>query len=58
MELTSRMKMERFQTFWIHMPKNKPLAESHKSGQPSGTKIAFYSKRNGKLLDQLIIHYL
>ncbi|MFS8022589.1 hypothetical protein Hanom_Chr16g01441311 [Helianthus anomalus] len=43
MELMSRMKMARVQTFWIHMRKNKPLDESRKSGQTSGTKMAFYS---------------
>ncbi|MFS8022885.1 hypothetical protein Hanom_Chr16g01444781 [Helianthus anomalus] len=41
MELTSRMKMARFQTFWIRMRKNKPLDESCKTGQTSGTKMAF-----------------
>ncbi|MFS7901776.1 hypothetical protein Hanom_Chr01g00003661 [Helianthus anomalus] len=46
MELTSRMKMARFQTFWIKMRKNKPLDESCKSGQTSGTKMAFYSCEN------------
>ncbi|MFS7991761.1 hypothetical protein Hanom_Chr12g01074391 [Helianthus anomalus] len=45
MELTSWMKMARFQTFWIQMRKNKPLDESHKTGQTSGTKMAFYSSR-------------
>ncbi|MFS7988184.1 hypothetical protein Hanom_Chr11g01031681 [Helianthus anomalus] len=45
MELTSRMKMARFQTFWIQMRKNKPLDESRKTGQTSGTKMAFYSKK-------------
>ncbi|MFS7949190.1 hypothetical protein Hanom_Chr06g00568631 [Helianthus anomalus] len=55
MELTSRMKMERFQTFWIQMRKNKPLDESHKVGQNSGRKKAFYSnynvqKREGKII--------
>ncbi|MFS7984509.1 hypothetical protein Hanom_Chr11g00987281 [Helianthus anomalus] len=44
MELTSRMKMTRFQTFWIQMRKNKPLNESHKSSQNSATKMTFYSK--------------
>ncbi|MFS7990379.1 hypothetical protein Hanom_Chr11g01058211 [Helianthus anomalus] len=44
MELTSRMKMARFQTFWIQMRTNKPLDESRKTGQTSGTKMAFYSK--------------
>ncbi|MFS8005452.1 hypothetical protein Hanom_Chr13g01237491 [Helianthus anomalus] len=43
MELTSRMKMEIFQTFWIQMQKNKPLNESRKTGQTSRTKMAFYS---------------
>ncbi|MFS8021632.1 hypothetical protein Hanom_Chr16g01429701 [Helianthus anomalus] len=43
MELTSWMKMASFQTFWIHMRKNKPLDESRKTGQTSGTKMAFYS---------------
>ncbi|MFS7951783.1 hypothetical protein Hanom_Chr07g00599221 [Helianthus anomalus] len=42
MELTSRMKMARFQIFWIQMRKNKPLDESRKNGQTSGTKMAFY----------------
>ncbi|MFS7983651.1 hypothetical protein Hanom_Chr11g00977001 [Helianthus anomalus] len=37
------MKMARFQTFWIQMRKNKPLDESRKTGQISGTKMAFYS---------------
>ncbi|MFS7916083.1 hypothetical protein Hanom_Chr02g00172951 [Helianthus anomalus] len=44
MELTSRMKMRRFQTFWIQMRKNKPLDENRKSGQTSWTKMKFYSK--------------
>ncbi|MFS7901639.1 hypothetical protein Hanom_Chr01g00002051 [Helianthus anomalus] len=43
MKLTSRMKMARFQTFWIQMQKNKPLDESRKTGQTSRTKMAFYS---------------
>ncbi|MFS7980315.1 hypothetical protein Hanom_Chr10g00938001 [Helianthus anomalus] len=43
MELTSLMKMARFQTFWIQMQKNKPLNERHKTGETSGTKMAFYS---------------
>ncbi|MFS7889413.1 hypothetical protein Hanom_Chr00s000004g01606731 [Helianthus anomalus] len=46
MELTSWMKMARFQTFWIQMRKNKPLDESHKTGQTLGTKMAFYSIAN------------
>ncbi|MFS7985773.1 hypothetical protein Hanom_Chr11g01002551 [Helianthus anomalus] len=44
MELTSPMKMARFQTFWIQMRKNKPLDESRKSGKTSRTKMTFYSK--------------
>ncbi|MFS8017200.1 hypothetical protein Hanom_Chr15g01377551 [Helianthus anomalus] len=44
MGLTSRMKMARFQTFWILMRKNKPLDESCKTGHTSETKMAFYSK--------------
>ncbi|MFS7989156.1 hypothetical protein Hanom_Chr11g01043431 [Helianthus anomalus] len=46
MELPSRMKMARFQTFWIQMRKNKPLDESRKTGLTSGTKLAFYSNKN------------
>ncbi|MFS7944451.1 hypothetical protein Hanom_Chr06g00512341 [Helianthus anomalus] len=42
MELTSRVKMAKFQTFWIQMRKNKPLDESHKSCQTSGTKMAIW----------------
>ncbi|MFS7921042.1 hypothetical protein Hanom_Chr03g00231961 [Helianthus anomalus] len=44
MELTTRMKMARFQTFWIQMWKNKPLDESRKTIQTSGTKMVFYSR--------------
>ncbi|MFS8014976.1 hypothetical protein Hanom_Chr15g01350991 [Helianthus anomalus] len=44
------MKMARFQTFWIQMRKNKPLDESRKSGQTSGTKMTFYSKKKKTLL--------
>ncbi|MFS7915292.1 hypothetical protein Hanom_Chr02g00163551 [Helianthus anomalus] len=33
----------RFQTFWIQIRKNKPLDESRKTGQTSGTKMTFYS---------------
>ncbi|MFS7937845.1 hypothetical protein Hanom_Chr05g00432561 [Helianthus anomalus] len=44
MELTSWMKMARFQTFWIQMRKNKPLDETRKTGQTSGTKMVFYSR--------------
>ncbi|MFS8004179.1 hypothetical protein Hanom_Chr13g01222651 [Helianthus anomalus] len=43
MELTNRMKMAIFQTFWIRMHKNKPLDESRKTGHTSGTKMGFYS---------------
>ncbi|MFS7983677.1 hypothetical protein Hanom_Chr11g00977341 [Helianthus anomalus] len=39
MELTSRIKMTRFQTFWIQMQKNKPLDESRKNSQ--GRKCHF-----------------
>ncbi|MFS7907418.1 hypothetical protein Hanom_Chr01g00071131 [Helianthus anomalus] len=43
------MKMARSQTFWIKMRKTKPLDESRKTGQCSGTKLAFYSlKRKTK----------
>ncbi|MFS8012361.1 hypothetical protein Hanom_Chr14g01319891 [Helianthus anomalus] len=48
MELTSWIKMARFQTLWIQMRKNKPLDKSHKSGQTSGTKMTFYSKKNDR----------
>ncbi|MFS8027771.1 hypothetical protein Hanom_Chr16g01502621 [Helianthus anomalus] len=37
MELTSRVKKARFQTFWIQMRRNKPLDKSRKTGQTSGT---------------------
>ncbi|MFS7965253.1 hypothetical protein Hanom_Chr09g00760031 [Helianthus anomalus] len=43
MELTSRMKMTSFQTFWIQVQNNKPLDESRKTCQTSGIKMAFYS---------------
>ncbi|MFS7915898.1 hypothetical protein Hanom_Chr02g00170791 [Helianthus anomalus] len=47
------MKMARFQTFWIHMRKNKLLDESRKTGQTLGTKMAFYSLvRKTKLVKQ------
>ncbi|MFS8027423.1 hypothetical protein Hanom_Chr16g01498501 [Helianthus anomalus] len=45
MKLTSRVKTARFQTFWIQRLKYKPLDESRKTGQTSGTKMAFYSKQ-------------
>ncbi|MFS7902851.1 hypothetical protein Hanom_Chr01g00016191 [Helianthus anomalus] len=38
------MKMAIFQTFWIQIRKNKPVCEIYKTGQTSGTKMAFYSK--------------
>ncbi|MFS7939073.1 hypothetical protein Hanom_Chr05g00447371 [Helianthus anomalus] len=44
MESTSRKKTTKFQTFWIQMRKNKSLDESGKTGQTSGTKMAFYSR--------------
>ncbi|MFS7963816.1 hypothetical protein Hanom_Chr08g00742761 [Helianthus anomalus] len=43
MKLTSRMKMTRFQTFWIQVRKNKLLDKIHKTGHSSATKMAFYS---------------
>ncbi|MFS7995520.1 hypothetical protein Hanom_Chr12g01118841 [Helianthus anomalus] len=43
MELTSQMKMARFENFWIHMRKNKPLNVSRKTSQTSRKKMAFYS---------------
>ncbi|MFS7915276.1 hypothetical protein Hanom_Chr02g00163371 [Helianthus anomalus] len=44
MELTSRMKMAGFQTFWIQMRKNKPLDESRKNWPNlKRTKMTFYS---------------
>ncbi|MFS8022792.1 hypothetical protein Hanom_Chr16g01443621 [Helianthus anomalus] len=51
MELTSWMKMARFQTFWIQMRKNKPLDESRKTGQTSGDE-------NGILLFYIIFYNL
>ncbi|MFS7971690.1 hypothetical protein Hanom_Chr09g00835791 [Helianthus anomalus] len=42
MELTSKMKMARFQTFW--MRKTKPLDECR--NETPGTKMAFYSFLN------------
>ncbi|MFS8023399.1 hypothetical protein Hanom_Chr16g01451031 [Helianthus anomalus] len=46
MELTSRMKMTRLQTFWIQIRKNKPLDESRKIDQTLGTKMTFYLKKH------------
>ncbi|MFS7957850.1 hypothetical protein Hanom_Chr07g00671231 [Helianthus anomalus] len=54
MELTSRVKMARFQTFWIYMRKNKPLDETRKTGQTSGTKKAFYSYKFIIIYDKII----
>ncbi|MFS8029847.1 hypothetical protein Hanom_Chr17g01527091 [Helianthus anomalus] len=45
MELTSRMKMARFQTFWIQMQKNKPLDESRKTGQTSQTSYVVFIQK-------------
>ncbi|MFS7991680.1 putative lipoyl synthase [Helianthus anomalus] len=42
-ELTSQMKIAKFQTFWIRLQKVKLLDESRKIGQTSGMKMAFYS---------------
>ncbi|MFS8027007.1 hypothetical protein Hanom_Chr16g01493401 [Helianthus anomalus] len=41
MELTSRMKMVRFQTFWIQMRNNKPSEESRKTDQTQRPKWHF-----------------
>ncbi|MFS7922245.1 hypothetical protein Hanom_Chr03g00246841 [Helianthus anomalus] len=49
MELTSRMKMARFQTFWIQMRKNKPLDETRKTGQTSGTKMGIFTLKLNKM---------
>ncbi|MFS8031781.1 hypothetical protein Hanom_Chr17g01549991 [Helianthus anomalus] len=46
MELMSRMKMTRFQTFWMQMRKNKPLDECRKTSHTSGTKMTFHSYKN------------
>ncbi|MFS7957809.1 hypothetical protein Hanom_Chr07g00670761 [Helianthus anomalus] len=35
---------------WILMRKNKPLDESRKTDQTSGTKMAFYSSESMKLI--------
>ncbi|MFS8001660.1 hypothetical protein Hanom_Chr13g01192931 [Helianthus anomalus] len=42
MELTSWMKMAKFQTFYIQIQKKKSLDESRKTSQTSGTKMVFY----------------
>ncbi|MFS7982218.1 hypothetical protein Hanom_Chr10g00960171 [Helianthus anomalus] len=39
------MRMTRFQTIWIRLQKNKPLDESCKTDQTTGTKMAIYSNR-------------
>ncbi|MFS7958792.1 hypothetical protein Hanom_Chr08g00682861 [Helianthus anomalus] len=57
MELTIRMKMTIFQTFWIQMRKNKPLDESRKTGKTSGTKMAFYSFPFYAFLFTHLTHY-
>ncbi|MFS8001798.1 hypothetical protein Hanom_Chr13g01194591 [Helianthus anomalus] len=54
MELTSRMKMTRFQTFWIEMRKNKPLDESRETGQTSWTKNGIYIIRKKLLPHQVL----
>ncbi|MFS7991956.1 hypothetical protein Hanom_Chr12g01076731 [Helianthus anomalus] len=54
MELTSWMKMARYQTFWIHMRKNKPLDENRKSGQTSRTKMTFTLLRIKKYSEKII----
>ncbi|MFS8022786.1 hypothetical protein Hanom_Chr16g01443551 [Helianthus anomalus] len=51
MELTSWMKMTRFQTFWIQMRRKKPLDESRKTGQTSRDE-------NGILLFYIIFYNL
>ncbi|MFS7907899.1 hypothetical protein Hanom_Chr01g00076941 [Helianthus anomalus] len=56
MELISRMKMTRFQTFWIQMRQNKPLDESRKTGQTSGMEMAFTLE----IINQVVVqcHYI
>ncbi|MFS8004722.1 hypothetical protein Hanom_Chr13g01229101 [Helianthus anomalus] len=55
MELTSRMKMARFQTFWIQMRNNQP-DKSRKTGQTSETKMPFYIKiyHNCNSIEQIL----
>ncbi|MFS8004843.1 hypothetical protein Hanom_Chr13g01230511 [Helianthus anomalus] len=48
------MKMARFQIFWIQKQKNKPLDESRKTGQTSGTKMTFYSLQKVNNLDKSV----
>ncbi|MFS8008218.1 hypothetical protein Hanom_Chr14g01270131 [Helianthus anomalus] len=45
MELTSRIKMTRSQTFWIQMRKNKPLDEIRKTGQTAKHAPFFFFAR-------------
>ncbi|MFS7909011.1 hypothetical protein Hanom_Chr01g00089791 [Helianthus anomalus] len=40
------------------MLKNKPLDESRKTGQTSGTKIPFYSKKYNYYLNKYFKNYL
>ncbi|MFS7989991.1 hypothetical protein Hanom_Chr11g01053531 [Helianthus anomalus] len=35
--------IDKISTFWIQMQKNKPWNENCKTGQTSGTKMAFYA---------------
>ncbi|MFS7992149.1 hypothetical protein Hanom_Chr12g01078861 [Helianthus anomalus] len=55
MELTSRVKMARFQTFWIQVRKNKPLDKSHKTSQTSGTKMTFLIHKSTIILKMIIL---
>ncbi|MFS7983024.1 hypothetical protein Hanom_Chr11g00969681 [Helianthus anomalus] len=48
MELTSWIKIARFQTFWIQMWKSKHLDDIRKSSQTKRTKMAFYSNKHNK----------
>ncbi|MFS7902270.1 hypothetical protein Hanom_Chr01g00009291 [Helianthus anomalus] len=52
MELTSWMKLARFQTFWIQMRKNEHLDENRETDQTSGAKMTFYSLQ--KFKDRLL----
>ncbi|MFS7909820.1 putative DNA-(apurinic or apyrimidinic site) lyase, DNA-formamidopyrimidine glycosylase [Helianthus anomalus] len=54
MELTSRMKMIRFETFWIWMQKKKPFDEIRKTG----TEMAFYSSYYYDLDDGLELSFI
>ncbi|MFS8009279.1 hypothetical protein Hanom_Chr14g01282871 [Helianthus anomalus] len=55
MELTSRMKMARFQTFWIHMRKNEPSDESRKTGQTSGDENGILLQKRTNFLSAEIV---